>query len=150
MSTLCRFCSTPLEATFADLGMSPLANSYVEPERANGMEPFYPLHALVCRQCFLVQLAQYESPDHIFSDYTYFSSYSTTWLEHSERYVEAMIERFGFDGSSQVVEIASNDGYLLQYFKERGVPVLGVEPTGNTAEVAIAAGIPTRNVFFGV
>src|SRR3954471_273735 len=150
MSTLCRFCATPLEATFADLGMSPLANSYVEPERANSMEPFYPLHALVCPQCFLVQLAQYESPDHIFSDYAYFSSYSTTWLEHSKRYVDAMVERFGVDGSSHVVEIASNDGYLLQYFKQRGVPVLGVEPAVNVAEVAVAKGVPTLVEFFGV
>src|SRR3954467_9510391 len=150
MSTLCRFCSTPLEATFADLGMSPLANSYVEPERANSMEPFYPLHALVCAQCFLVQLAQYESPDHIFSDYAYFSSYSTTWLKHSRRYVDAMVERFGLDESSHVVEIASNDGYLLQYFHERGVPVLGVEPAANVAKVALQKGIPTLVEFFGV
>src|SRR4051794_36673143 len=125
MSTRCRFCATPLEDTFVDLGMSPLANSYLEPERANGMEPFYPVHALVCPKCFLVQLAQYESPDQIFSDYAYFSSYSTTWLEHAKHYVDTMTERFGLDGSSYVIEIASNDGYLLQYFKERGVPVLG-------------------------
>jgi SAM-dependent methyltransferase len=150
MTTLCRFCATPLEHTFADLGMSPLANSYLTPERANGMEPFYPLHALVCHQCFLVQLAQYETPGHIFSDYAYFSSYSTTWLEHAKRYVDAMIERFGLDGSSHVVEIASNDGYLLQYFTERGVPVLGVEPAANVAEVAVAKGVPTLVEFFGV
>src|SRR3954447_25761745 len=150
MSTLCRFCSAPLEATFADLGMTPLANSYVEPERANSMEPFYPLHALVCPQCFLVQLAQYESPDHIFSDYAYFSSYSTTWLEHSKRYVDAMVERFGLDASSHVVEIASNDGYLLQYFNERGIPVLGVEPAANVAEVAVAKGVPALVEVFGV
>jgi SAM-dependent methyltransferase len=139
-----------LEHTFADLGMSPLANSYLTPERANSMEPFYPLHALVCHQCFLVQLAQYETPDHIFSDYAYFSSYSTTWLEHAKRYVDAMIERFGLDGSSHVVEIASNDGYLLQYFTERGVPVLGVEPAANVAEVAVEKGVPTLVEFFGV
>src|SRR3954463_3202403 len=108
MSTLCRFCATPLEATFADLGMSPLANSYVEPERANSMEPFYPLHALVCPQCFLVQLAQYESPDHIFSDYAYFSSYSTTWLEHSKRYVAALVERFGMTPPTPGAKIAPN------------------------------------------
>jgi SAM-dependent methyltransferase len=114
------------------------------------MEPFYPLHALVCHQCFLVQLAEYESPEDIFSDYAYFSSYSTTWLEHAKRYVDAMTERFGLDGSSHVVEIASNDGYLLQYFKELGVPVLGVEPAANVAEVAVAKGIPTLVEFFGV
>jgi SAM-dependent methyltransferase len=147
--TSCRFCGTPLEAVFADLGMSPLANSYLTPEQANRMEPFYPLRALVCDRCFLVQLEEYESPSHIFSDYAYFSSYSTSWLEHSERYVEAMIERFGFGSSSHVVEIASNDGYLLQFFKQRGVPVLGIEPAANVAEVAEARGIPTLVEFFG-
>src|SRR5262245_3141329 len=125
MSTACRFCSSPLEAVFADLGMSPLANSFVSPEQGNRMERFYPLRALVCSECFLVQLEEYESPDHIFSDYAYFSSYSSSWLEHSKLYVDAMIARFRFDRSSKVVEIASNDGYLLQYFVERGVPVLG-------------------------
>jgi SAM-dependent methyltransferase len=145
----CRFCGTPLEAVFADLGVSPLANSYLTPEQGNAMEPFYPLRALVCGQCFLVQLEEYESPSHIFSDYAYFSSYSTSWLEHSRRYVEAMIERFGYDESSHVVEIASNDGYLLQYFKERGVPVLGVEPAANVAAVAEERGITTVVEFFG-
>jgi 2-polyprenyl-3-methyl-5-hydroxy-6-metoxy-1,4-benzoquinol methylase len=148
--TTCRFCASPLEAVFADLGMSPLANSYLTPEQGNGREPFYPLRAFVCGRCFLVQLEEFESPDHIFSDYAYFSSYSSSWLEHSERYTAAMIERFGFDGSSQVVEIASNDGYLLQFFAERGVPVLGIEPAANVAEVAIAKGVPTVVEFFGV
>ena len=147
--TKCRFCGTALEAVFADLGMSPLANSYLTPEQGNAMEPFYPLRALVCDQCFLVQLEEYESPSHIFSDYAYFSSYSSSWLDHSRRYVEAMIERFGYDGSSHVVEIASNDGYLLQFFKQRGVPVLGVEPAANVAEVAVDRGIPTVVEFFG-
>jgi SAM-dependent methyltransferase len=150
MTTTCRFCGTPLEATFADLGMSPLANSYLSPEQANAMEPFYPLHALVCSNCFLVQLAEYETPDHIFSDYAYFSSYSTTWLEHSRRYVAAMVERFRLDGSSHVVEIASNDGYLLQYFAQRGIPVLGIEPAANVAEVAREKGLETVVEFFGV
>jgi 2-polyprenyl-3-methyl-5-hydroxy-6-metoxy-1,4-benzoquinol methylase len=150
MSTPCRFCSTPLEHVFADLGMSPLANSYLAPEQGNRMEPFYPLRALVCSTCFLVQLEEYESPDHIFSDYAYFSSYSSSWLEHSRRYVEAMVERFGLDGDSHVVEIASNDGYLLQYFAERGVPVLGIEPAANVAQVAIEKGLPTLVEFFGV
>jgi SAM-dependent methyltransferase len=146
----CRFCAAPLRNVFADLGMSPLANSYLTSEQGNAMEPFYPLRALVCAECFLVQLEQYESPQHIFGDYAYFSSYSTSWLEHSRRYVDQMIARFGFDGESQVVELASNDGYLLQYFKERGVPVLGIEPAANVAKVAKERGIPTLVEFFGV
>jgi SAM-dependent methyltransferase len=151
MTTLtCRFCATPLEATFADLGMSPLANSYVPPERANAMEPFYPLHAYVCSKCFLVQLGEFESPEHIFSDYAYFSSYSSSWLEHSRRYVEAMSERWGLDGDSRVVEIASNDGYLLQYFVQKGIPVLGIEPAANVAPAAEEKGVPTLVKFFGV
>jgi len=149
-SASCRFCGSRLDVVFADLGMSPLANSYVPPERANAMEPFYPLRALVCRECLLVQLEEFESAEAIFSDYAYFSSYSTTWLEHSRRYVEQMIERWGLDGSSQVVELASNDGYLLQYFVERGVPVLGIEPAANVAEVAVEKGVPTLVEFFGV
>jgi 2-polyprenyl-3-methyl-5-hydroxy-6-metoxy-1,4-benzoquinol methylase len=150
MSTPCRFCATPLEDVFADLGMSPLANSYLTPEQGNRMEPFYPLRALVCSKCFLVQLDEYESPDHIFSDYAYFSSYSSSWLEHSQRYVDAMMERLGLDGGSHVVEIASNDGYLLQYFKERGIPVLGIEPAANVAKVAVQKGVPTLVEFFGI
>src|SRR5919107_1603269 len=149
-SASCRFCGSPLDVVFADLGMSPLANSYVPPERANAMEPFYPLRALVCRECLLVQLEEFETAEAIFSDYAYFSSYSTTWLEHSRRYVEQMIERWGLDGGSQVVELASNDGYLLQYFAERGVPVLGIEPAANVAEVAVEKGVPTLVEFFGV
>jgi SAM-dependent methyltransferase len=146
----CRFCGAPIETVFADLGMSPLANSYLPPERANAMEPFYPLRALVCEQCLLVQLQQFETPEAIFSDYAYFSSYSTTWLEHSRRYVEAMIERWGLGASSHVVELASNDGYLLQYFVERGVPVLGIEPAANVAKQAVERGVPTFVEFFGV
>ena len=149
MTRQCRFCASPLETIFADLGMSPLANSYLTPEQANGMEPFYPLRAFVCSRCFLVQLEEFETPDHIFSDYAYFSSYSSTWLEHSEQYVEQMIERFGLDADSQVVELASNDGYLLQYFRDRQVPVLGIEPAANVAEVAVQNGIPTLVEFFG-
>jgi SAM-dependent methyltransferase len=149
--TPCRFCGTPLEHVFCDLGMSPLANSYLPPERANAMEPFYPLRTLVCSNCFLVQLEEFESPEHIFSDYAYFSSYSTSWLEHARRYTEQMVERFGLGADSQVVEIASNDGYLLQYFKERGVPVLGIEPAANVAKVAVEEkGVPTLVEFFGV
>jgi hypothetical protein len=149
-SSPCRFCGAPLEHVFADLGMSPLANSNVRLEDVNAMEPFYPLRALVCSRCFLVQLEDFESPQHIFDDeYAYFSSYSSSWLEHCRRYVELMIERLGLDESSQVVELASNDGYLLQYFMQRGIPVLGVEPTANTAQVAIDKGIPTRVEFWG-
>ena len=150
MTTPCRFCGSPLNAVFADLGMSPLANSYLTAEQCNGMEPFYPLRALVCERCYLVQLEEYESPRRIFSDYAYFSSYSTSWLEHSQRYAAAMVERFGLGPESHVVEVASNDGYLLQYFKDRGVPVLGIEPAANVAEVAVQKGLPTLVEFFGV
>jgi len=150
MTSTCRFCSAPLRAVFADLGMSPLANSYLSPEQANGMEPFYPLRALVCEQCFLVQLEEFETPQHIFGDYAYFSSYSTSWLEHSRRYVEQMVHRFGLDERSHVVELASNDGYLLQYFHEHRIPVLGIEPAANVAKVALQRGIPTLVEFFGV
>jgi SAM-dependent methyltransferase len=129
--------------------MSPLANSYLSEDELGQMEPFYPLRALVCNECFLVQLEDYETPDVIFSEYAYFSSYSTTWLEHSKRYAEMAIERFELDESSQVVELASNDGYLLQYFVERGIPVLGVEPAANVAEVAREKGIRTMVKFFG-
>jgi SAM-dependent methyltransferase len=149
MTRTCRFCGAPLENVFADLGMSPLANSYLTPEQANGMEPFYPLCAYVCSNCLLVQLEQFETPDHIFGDYAYFSSYSTSWLEHSRRYVESVIERFELGPDSRVVELASNDGYLLQYFRERAIPVLGVEPAANVAAVATEKGIPTLVEFFG-
>ena len=145
----CRFCGAPLRSVFADLGSSPLANSYLPPERVNAMEPFYPLRALVCGNCFLVQLEEFETPERIFSDYAYFSSYSSSWLEHSRRYAEQTIERLGLDGDSHVVEIASNDGYLLQFFAERGVSVLGVEPAANVAEVAVEKGIATVVEFFG-
>lgn len=147
----CRFCGAPLTDVFADLGMQPVANDNVPLERAGAMEPTFPLCALVCRQCFLVQLAPFQTPRPIFrDDYAYFSSYSSSWLEHSRRYTEEMIERLGLDGSSQVIELASNDGYLLQYFAQAGVPVLGVEPTANTAQVAIDKGIPTRVDFWSV
>lgn len=148
--TVCRFCRAPVDAVFADLGMSPLANSYLAPEQANDMEPFYPLRALVCGQCFLVQLEEFETPQRIFSEYAYFSSYSSSWLEHSRRYTEKMIDRLGLDESSHVVEIASNDGYLLQFFHDRQIPVLGIEPAANVAKVALQKGIPTLVEFFGV
>jgi len=149
MTRSCRFCAAPLDLVVADLGMSPLANSYLSPARANAMEPFYPLRAFVCAKCFLVQLEAFETPDHIFGDYAYFSSYSTSWLEHSKRYVEQMIDRFELDEKSHVVELASNDGYLLRYFRERQIPVLGIEPAANVAKVAVQAGIPTLVEFFG-
>jgi SAM-dependent methyltransferase len=148
-ATVCRFCGAPVNAVFTDLGMSPLANSYLPADRANGMEPFYPLRALVCEKCFLVQLEEFETPEQIFSEYAYFSSYSSTWLEHSRRYVEEMVGRLGLDGKSHVVEIASNDGYLLQFFHERQIPVLGIEPAANVAQVALQKGIPTLVAFFG-
>jgi len=124
----CRFCGTPLAHTFVDLGMSPLSNAFIRPENYHAMEPFYPLHAYVCGSCFLVQLEEFESPQQIFSDYAYFSSYSESWLRHAKAYTELMIRRFGFNASHQVIEIASNDGYLLRNFKEHGIPVLGIEP----------------------
>jgi len=149
MKPVCRFCSTPLEHVFADLGMSPLANSYLTPEQEREMERFYPLRAYVCHRCLLVQLEQFETPEGIFSDYAYFSSYSSTWLEHARRYAELMIDRLALDSDSHVVEIASNDGYLLQYFHERNVPVLGIEPAANVATLAVEKGIPTLVEFFG-
>jgi hypothetical protein len=132
-----------------DLGMSPLCESYRSFEQLNEMEPFYPLHVYVCANCFLVQLLEYVKPDSIFAEYAYFSSYSDSWLAHARNYVGMAVERFGLSGKSQVVEIASNDGYLLQYFVERGIPSLGVEPAANVAESAIKKGIPTLVNFFG-
>ncbi len=145
----CRFCGTTLEHTFVDLGMSPLCESYLTPEQLNQMEPFYPLHVYVCDRCFLVQLLEYVNPGEIFSEYAYFSSYSDSWLQHAKNYTEKMISRFGLNSSSQVVEIASNDGYLLQYFVAQKIPVLGIEPAANVADVAINKGIPTLVKFFG-
>jgi 2-polyprenyl-3-methyl-5-hydroxy-6-metoxy-1,4-benzoquinol methylase len=145
----CRFCKAPLALSFADLGMSPLSNAYLKPEQLDRMEPFYPLHAWVCESCFLVQLEQFESPEHIFSDYAYFSSFSDSWLDHARRYTGQVVGRFGIGASSFVVEIASNDGYLLQYFAERGVPVLGIEPAANVAAEAERKGVPTLVKFFG-
>ena len=140
MPASCRFCGENLRHTFVDLGMSPLANAYMTPAQLNQMEPFYPLHVYVCERCFLVQLEEFASPTHIFSDYAYFASYSDTWLRHAELYVEMAIERFGLDARSQVVEIASNDGYLLQYFVAKDIPVLGIEPAANVAADRYPAG----------
>ena len=130
--------------------MSPLSNSFLSAGQLNQAERFYPLHAYVCASCFLVQLQEFESPEEIFSDYAYFSSYSKTWLDHARAYTEHMIDRFRFGAASQVIEIASNDGYLLQYFKHKNIPVLGIEPAANVAQVARQAGIPTITRFFGV
>lgn len=145
----CRFCKAPLRTTFADLGMSPLCETYIKPEQLHEMEPFYPLHAYICDQCFLVQLQEFVTPDVIFSEYAYFSSYSTSWIEHARQYSEKVIARFGLGPNSKVIEIASNDGYLLQHFVARGVPVLGIEPAANVAAVAIEKGVPTSVRFFG-
>jgi SAM-dependent methyltransferase len=149
LTDCCRFCGASLQHTFVDLGMSPLANSYLPPAQLNQMEPFFPLHVYVCERCFLVQLEEFASPEYIFSEYAYFASYSETWLHHARTFVEMALERFGLDASHQVVEIASNDGYLLQYFVAKGIPVLGIEPAANVAEIAIQKGIPTRVEFFG-
>ena len=149
MAAACRFCATALEHGFVDLGMSPLSNAFLDADALNRMERFYPLHAYVCGECFLVQLEEFESPDEIFRDYSYFSSYSDSWLAHARAFATATTDRFELDGKSLVVEIASNDGYLLQYFKEQGIPVLGVEPARNVAQVAIDAGIETLTEFFG-
>jgi SAM-dependent methyltransferase len=146
----CRACGAPLSHTFVDLGAQPLANSFLEPEGLNRMEPFYPLHVRVCGSCFLVQLPEVESPESIFGDYAYFSSFSDGWLRHAEDYVERMVARLGLGADSHVIEIASNDGYLLQYLVARGVSVLGVEPAANVAAVAEERGVPTLVAFFGV
>jgi SAM-dependent methyltransferase len=146
----CRCCGVDVENTFVNLGMSPLANSFLTSGQLNQMERFYPLHPRVCGQCFLVQLEEFECPERIFGDYAYFSSFSQTWLDHAHKYADGMIERFQLDGKSLVVEVASNDGYLLQYFQQKGVPVLGVEPARNVAEAARMKGIRTVSKFFGL
>lgn len=145
----CRFCGTKLQQVFIDLGLSPLANSYLKQDDLERDEHYFPLRVYVCSECFLVQLEEWESPENIFGDYAYFSSYSTSWLSHAKAYVTEMVTRFGIGPNDKVVEVASNDGYLLQYFVERGIPVLGIEPARNVAEVARAKGIPTRVDFFG-
>lgn len=145
----CRFCGEPLVQSLADLGATPLSNSYLREDDLERMEPHYPLHARVCGKCFLVQLESFESPQNIFSDYAYFSSYSDSWLRHAKHYADTMASRFGLDASSRVVEVASNDGYLLRWFRDMGVPVLGVEPAANVAKVAEQNGIPSRVAFFG-
>jgi len=146
---ICRFCRENLAHTFVDLGMSPLCESFLTSDQLNDMEAFYPLHVYVCHNCFLVQLQEYVRPEHIFSEYAYFSSYSDSWLQHARSYTDMVVERFKIGSQSQVVELASNDGYLLQYFIRKEIPVLGIEPAGNVAQAAIKKGIPTVVKFFG-
>jgi SAM-dependent methyltransferase len=149
MNSSCRFCGAALRHRLVDLGQSPLSNRFLTAGQLGQMEPFYPLTVYVCEQCLLVQLPGVETPDQIFSDYVYFSSYSDTWLAHVRAYCEAMIARLGLDAGTLVVEIASNDGYLLQYFCSAGIPVLGVEPAANVAAVARQKGVETVVRFFG-
>ena len=145
----CLFCGSPLTHTFVDLGKSPLCESYLSADQLDHMEPFYPLHVYVCAECYLVQLKEYVSGEDIFTEYAYFSSYSDSWLAHAKRYTEQMIAQLGLTQQSQVIEVASNDGYLLQYFVQKGIPALGIEPAANVAKVAIAKGVPTDVKFFG-
>ncbi len=145
----CRFCRTPLRHTMIDLGMSPLCESYIRADQLDQMEPFYPLHVYVCERCFLVQVREYVNPARIFQEYAYFSSYSDSWLAHARAYTDMIVERFGLGPRSLVVELGSNDGYLLQYLVARGIPVLGIEPAVNVASAAIARGVPTRTMLFG-
>ena len=147
----CRFCASPLHVSVADLGMSPVSNDNIKLEKLSSMEPFYPLHAYVCEQCWLVQLEQFQAADAIFSDeYAYFSSYSESWLEHARQYSLKVTERFSINNESQVVEIASNDGYLLKNFAPIGARILGVEPCANVARAAEELGIPSLVKFFGI
>jgi 2-polyprenyl-3-methyl-5-hydroxy-6-metoxy-1,4-benzoquinol methylase len=147
----CRFCKSELKHVFIDLVNSPASNSFLTKEQLNEPEVFYPLKVYTCEKCFLVQVDEYKKSDDIFnSDYVYFSSYSSTWLDHAKRYTNKMVEKFHYSSQSQVIEIASNDGYLLQYFHDRNIPVLGIEPTANTANVAKGKGIDTVVDFFGI
>lgn len=150
MEKRCRFCGFPLRETFVDLGLSPLANSFVSTEDRDKKTCFYPLHVFVCTECFLVQLAQYETPAEIFSEYAYFSSYAESWLRHAREYTAAILKLLSLDDKALVVEIGSNDGYLLQYFKTAGISVLGIEPAGNVAAAAQQKDIPTLVRFFGL
>jgi len=148
-TTACRHCGTALSRSFVDLGMSPLCESFLPAAALDQMEPFYPLHVFVCDRCFLVQLREYVTPEDIFTEYAYFSSYATSWLDHARRYTDQMIDRFRLTPEHRVVEVASNDGYLLQYFVARGIPALGIEPAANVAEAARARGVETLVKFFG-
>jgi len=145
----CRFCGEKLQHTFVDLGMSPLCESYVSLDRLNRMEPFYPLHVYVCQSCFLTQLEEFVNPEAIFSEYAYFSSYSDSWLEHAKNFTDMIVGRLNLNDKSHVMELASNDGYLLQYFVEKKIPCLGIEPAANVATDAEKRGVPTVVEFFG-
>jgi len=145
----CLFCAEPLRRTVVDLGMSPLCESFLTTEQLNQMEPFYPLHVWVCERCFLVQVEEYVRPEGIFTEYAYFSSYSDSWLAHMRSYADMIAARQGLGPHSKIVELGSNDGYLLQYFVAKGIPVLGVEPARNVAQTAIARGVPTVTKLFG-
>jgi hypothetical protein len=147
--THCRFCEEPLELTMVDLGKSPLCESFLPAERLETMEPFYPLHVRVCTDCWLAQLPSFVPPDEIFHEYAYFSAYSDSWVEHARAYVEMITSRLSLDSESLVVELASNDGYLLQHFVPKGVPVLGIDPAANVAPAAEERGVPTLVEFFG-
>lgn len=149
-ASACRLCGSPLSRTFVDLGLSPPCEDFRTAEQLDEPEVYYPLHVMVCEECFLVQLREYVSPETIFTEYAYFSSYSTSWVAHAKAYCEAMVERLSLNADSLVVELASNDGYLLQHFGPLGVPVLGIEPAANVARVALDKGIPTHVDFFGV
>jgi len=146
----CRLCNSPVSHTFVDLGMSPLCESFLAADELDRMEPYYPLRVMVCPECFLVQLKEYVAPEHIFSTYAYFSSFSTSWVAHAKSYCDMIERRLGLGAGSLVVELASNDGYLLQHFLPKGIPVLGIEPAGNVAATAIEKGVPTTVDFFGV
>lgn len=145
----CRFCGSVVRHTFVDLGMSPLCESFLSREQIDQAEAFYPLHAYVCGECFLVQVKEYVAPEGIFTEYAYFSSYSDSWLRHARSYVDMITERLGLDARSHVVELGSNDGYLLQNFVAKGIPALGVEPAANVAAAAREKGVPTVVVLFG-
>jgi SAM-dependent methyltransferase len=145
----CRFCKIELKNTFVNLGMSPLCESYVAEENLNKMEPFYPLHVYVCENCYLVQLEEFVSPEKIFTEYAYFSSYATSWVEHAKKFTDMIVKRLDLNRNSNVVELASNDGYLLQHFLKYEIPVLGIEPALNVAKVAQAKNINTITQFFG-
>ena len=148
--THCRFCEAPLELTMVDLGKSPLCESFLPADRLESMEPFFPLHVRVCTQCWLAQLPSFVPPDEIFHEYAYFSAYSDSWVEHARAYVDMISARLELTSDSLVVELASNDGYLLQHFLPKGIPVLGIDPAANVARAAEERGVPTLVEFFGV
>src|SRR5262245_7211385 len=148
-ATSCRHCGAPLELTVVDLGKSPLCQTVLTAQQLEQEERFYPLHVRACERCWLVQIPEFVAPEDIFTEYAYFSAYSDSWVEHARRYVEEISERLGLGSGSLVVELASNDGYLLQHFLPKGIPVLGVEPARNVAQAAVARGVPTVTEFFG-